>query len=129
MDGRYFKHYIELEIKTMRKIEKQMIKAIRERKNWKSGNTNVNVTSDGKMVDVFLHGNLIATVTDCPLIGEREVMLTSAGWRTNTTKSRLNAICYEFNLEPIYQLDYVWYQGEKQFTDGANFYVERCNRI
>ncbi len=69
----------------MRKIESQMIEAVNEALNWKSGNTEV--ITDGDNVSVVkLHGHKIA------VIGEDFVQLFDGGWQTATTKSRLNAI-------------------------------------
>ena len=52
----------------MRKIEQQMINAIKSETDWKSGNTKVvNFFNDGDkcvVSSVFLHGNKIAEVTD-----------------------------------------------------------------
>ena len=70
----------------MRKIESQMVQAIRDGvKSWKSGNTKVVTTNDGTS-HVYLHNNHIATVT---YFG---ITLFDGGWQSNTTKSRLNAI-------------------------------------
>ena len=42
----------------MRKIEQQMLAAIKAGRNWESGNTRVE--KDGPFMLVYLHGNLIA---------------------------------------------------------------------
>lgn len=47
---------------------------------------NTEVVSYTNAADVFLHGNLIAR------IGETWIELFDGGWKTTTTKSRLNAI-------------------------------------
>ena len=88
----------------MRKIEENMIVAVKRNKNWSSGNTTVR-TDDNNESRVFLHGNHIATVT------EDDVILFDGGWQTNTTKSRLNAICgfYCEMGEGVFQKNYKWY--------------------
>ena len=88
----------------MRKIESQMIDAINANKNWKSANTEVR-TDDNNESRVFLHGNHIATVTD------DDMMIMDGGWQSNTTKSRLNALCDAFCCtgEGVFQKDFVWY--------------------
>jgi len=88
----------------MRKIEQQMIQAIKDNKAWRSGNTEVTLGSDGVSY-VFLHGNLIAEITDT------DVTLYDGGWQSNTTKSRLNAICNEFCIdgEGIFQEKFEWF--------------------
>ena len=87
----------------MRKIEQQMIDAIRDDQNWSSANTQV-VTNDG-LSSVYLHGNLIAQVDD------NTVTIFDGGWKSHTTKSRLNAICSEFCIagEGVFQKDFLWY--------------------
>ena len=87
----------------MRKIEKQMIEAINQNKNWSSGNTQV-VTNEG-VSTVYLHGNKIA------LIDDTSMTIFDGGWQSNTTKSRLNALCTEFCIsgECVFQKDFLWY--------------------
>ena len=87
----------------MRKIETQMCQAIQSNKNWKSGNTEV-ITNETTS-HVYLHGNLIATVTDT------DMTIFDGGWQSNTTKSRLNALCQEFCIsgERVFQKDFLWY--------------------
>jgi len=89
----------------MRKIETQMIAAINNRKDWKSGNTEVFINGNN-CANVYLHGNLIAWVNK-----DNGLTVFDGGWQTNTTKSRLNALCDEFCLrgECIFQKDFAWY--------------------
>ena len=88
----------------MRKIEENMVNAIKRGKCWTSGNTEVFTNKNGASL-VYLHGNHIATVT------YKKVTLFDGGWKTNTTKSRLNAICDTFCLagEGVFQKDFTWY--------------------
>ena len=78
----------------MRQIEKQMVEAIKARKNFKSGNTEVTMTRNEYLgtctAMVYLHDNLIAKIS----FGTENVVaqFTLAGWNTNTTRSRLNAL-------------------------------------
>jgi hypothetical protein len=87
----------------MRKIEQQMMDAIKSRCNWAGGNTQVTprIDSDGMLLDihVFLHGNHIATIKDDPYCGSIVLVneATVQKWPTNTTRSRLRAMgvpCY-----------------------------------
>ena len=89
----------------MRKIEQQMCDAISNNKNWKSGNTSVHFSEEYGSSTVYLHDNLIAIVSD------NDVEIFDGGWQTNTTKSRLNAICSEFCVdgEGVFQKDFQWY--------------------
>lgn len=88
----------------MRKIETQMVNAIRDCKGWKSANTEVSVDCDG-VSRVYLHGNKIAEV------GEDYITLFDGGWQSNTTKSRLNAILSAFgsNFDGIFQKNFQWF--------------------
>ena len=87
----------------MRKIERQMVAAIKAGKDFKLDNTEV--VSCSHVSDVFLHGNLIARV------GETFIELFDGGWQTVTTKSRLNAIIGNFGLphEGIFQRKGEWF--------------------
>jgi len=93
----------------MRKIEKQMIAAIKSETDWKCGNTKVvNFFNDGDkcvVTSVFLHDNLIAEITDT------DMMIFDGGYQSVTTKSRLNALCTEFCItgEGVFQKDFAWY--------------------
>ena len=75
----------------MRKIEEAMCAAVKERRYWKSGNTEVNVRYDylGSVhIEVRLFDNLIWKYNGAEDLTE----FTLAGWNTNTTRSRLNAL-------------------------------------
>ena len=89
----------------MRKIEQQMCAAIHNNKNWQSGNTAVTFDAETNNSKVFLHGNLIAVV------GDEHLEILDGGWQTNTTKSRLNALCDEFCIagEGVFQKDFKWF--------------------
>ena len=80
-----------------------MCQAIHNNENWSSGNTQV-VTNDG-VSTVYLHGNKIA------LIDDNSMTIFDGGWQSNTTKSRLNALCQEFCIsgECVFQKDFLWY--------------------
>jgi hypothetical protein len=73
----------------MRKIETQMIAALRAGRAWQSGNTSVTAPDRTGRAQVHLHGNHIADVREgraVPNLG------TLANWPTATTKSRLRAL-------------------------------------
>ena len=79
----------------MRKIEQEMVQAIRARKNWIKGNTEVcipkgNAAEDLGIINVYLHGNRIAR-----FYPEEGWKFSLAGWPTPTTRSRVNAMLKE----------------------------------
>ena len=99
----------------MRKIERQMQAAIATRTNWSKSNTSVEVDSEG-FTDVRLHGNRIAQIEP-----NGDIILSSCGWDTVTTKSRLNAVLDVFLSGcGIFQKDFTWYVGDLNtpFFDG-----------
>ena len=101
----------------MRKIETQMIAAVKGDKNWTKDNTSV-IIEDG-VSKVYLHGNLIAEVDD------ESIKLYDGGWQTTTTKSRLNALLSEFGYtcgtkrEYIFQKQYEWFIQMFDLTEKA----------
>ena len=84
----------------MHKIESQMIEAIRNGGNWKSGNTRVDtfIHDDGqRAIVVSLHGNVIASLhwpAVKPDNSQRDpyAIIGLANRDTMTTRSRLHAI-------------------------------------
>ena len=97
----------------MRKIEKEMQNALRTKVNWSKSNTSVSVDNEGNQF-VTLHGNLIAQISNFG-----DIKLSSCGWQTVTTKSRLNAILDTFlSGIGVYQKNFEWYIGGDDFFDG-----------
>jgi hypothetical protein len=90
----------------MRVIERQMNDAINQEIDWKKDNTQV-IHIEGVSF-VYLYSNLIAMVADTWL------ELFDAGYQTQTTKSRLNAILRAHgNGETIYQKNFDWFVSTK----------------
>jgi len=88
----------------MRKIERQMNQAMRYFRPFSSSNTTV-VQNDRDM-DVFLHGNHIASLCKISM----DLRIFDGGWQSNTTKSRLNALLEEFaDSYRVIQKDFNWY--------------------
>lgn len=92
----------------MRKITKNMINAFMTSKNHKEGNTTVNVNhfaTCGTLTQIYLHGNLIAQHDN------EGLKITNAGWQSNVTKERLNALP---NVN-IQQKNFQWYLNGKKW--------------
>ena len=103
----------------MRKIEQQMNRAIANRTDWSSSNTRVEFNDSTNCSSVFLHGHNIATFDH----NLKAVKISSCGWQTVTTKSRLNAILSEVKYGcSVFQKQWNWYvsfRGQTQdFMDG-----------
>ena len=93
----------------MRLIERQMNEAIRNNSDFRKDNTEV-VNIRGNAF-VYLHGNHIATVF------ADSIQLFDGGWRSNTTKSRLNALCYEFAYGcGVFQKQFEWFISSRAGT-------------
>ena len=104
----------------MRKIETNMNAAVQSNRDWSSSNTTVHFNEETQTSIVRLHGNKIAEVTDDTMT------IFDGGWQSNTTKSRLNALCEEFCIagEGVFQKDFIWYV--RKFAgaiNGKNVYV------
>ena len=68
--------------------------------------SNKTVVQNDRDMDVFLHGNHIATLCKISM----DLRIFDGGWRSNTTKSRLNALLDEFGGgDRVIQKDFVWY--------------------
>ena len=106
----------------MRKIEEQMNNAIRHRRNWAGSNTTVTCyKKDGitTEVNVLLHGHCIAWIDTAT----NDLNISSAGWETVTTKSRLNALLEDFrDGARVVQKNFDWFLHDmgtiKPFVDG-----------
>ena len=102
----------------MRKIEQQMNRAIANKADWSSSNTMVSFNTNTNCSQVRLHGNLIATFDH-----NVKVKLSSCGWHTPTTKSRLNAILNEVKWGcRVFQKNFDWFVSfnnqTRDFVDG-----------
>ena len=103
----------------MRKIERQMNFALSNKSNWSGSNTTVTYNDSTNCSSVYLHGHQIATLDH----NTNAVKLSSCGYETVTTKSRLNAILDEVKYGcKVFQKNWNWfvsYNNQTQdFFDG-----------
>ena len=103
----------------MRKIERQMNFAISNKGNWAGSNTSVSYNENTNCSSVYLHGHQIATFDH----NLKAVKLSSCGWQTNTTISRLNAILDEVKWGcKVFQKNFDWFVSynnqTRDFFDG-----------
>ncbi len=90
----------------MRKIESQMNRAIVNKNDWSNSNTVVEYNSNTDCSTVYLHNNRIATVDH----NTNALKLSSCGWQSVTTKSRLNAILQGLIAgASVYQKQFNWF--------------------
>jgi len=109
----------------MRLIEKQMNFALSNKANWSKSNTQVVYNESTNCSSVYLHGHQIATLDH----NNQAVKLSSCGYQTVTTKSRLNAILDEVKYGArVYQKQWEWFvsfrQSKTSFFDGIVLFNE-----
>ena len=116
----------------MRQIEKQMNFALSNKGNWSGSNTSVSYHPSENLSEVRLHGHLIAWFDHT----KQTLAISSCGWQTNTTKSRLNALLHEcFYGYTVFQKNWVWFVskplGKKihDFYDGMIFSKDGVSSI
>ena len=90
----------------MRKLEKQMNFALSNKSNWAGSNTTVRYSNETNCSSVYLHGHNIATLDH----NTKALKLSSCGYETVTTKSRLNAILDEVKYgAKVFQRNWTWF--------------------
>ena len=93
----------------MKKITRDAINAFEQGTPFSRSNTTVTVKPNVTVLS--LHGNEIAYRYNDP---EKTLMITNAGWQTNTTKERLNGI----SGVNIRQRNFKWFLNDKPW-DGS----------
>lgn len=88
----------------MRKVTQKAVQSFRNNVNFKQGNTKVERL--GNETRLYLHNNLIAKRNP------KGLFITNAGWQSNTTKERLNALP---NVS-IQQKNWQWYLNGKEWN-------------
>ena len=97
----------------MRKLERQMNFAISNKADWKGVNTQVLYNNSTNCSTIYLHGHQIAAVDH----NLKAVKLSSCGYETTTTKSRLNAILDEVKYGcRVFQKNWNWFVSYNTHT-------------
>lgn len=104
----------------MNVIESKMIAAISEGRNWSQDNTEV--IADEKSIQVLLHGSFIVKIE------KKDGKVTSgyaslAGYNTQTTRSRINAVCTHFGVERIHNVKRVPMRGDNVVPEWGWFQI------
>ena len=101
----------------MRKLEKQMNFALSNKGNWAGSNTTVTYNDSTNCSSVYLHGHQIATLDH----STNALKLSSCGYETVTTKSRLNAILEEVKYGcKVFQKKFEWFVSYNNQTQSFN---------
>ena len=97
----------------MRKIERQMNFALSNKANWAGSNTSVSYNDSTNCSSVFLHGHQIATFDH----NLKALKISSCGYETVTTKSRLNAILNEVKYGArVFAKNFDWFVSYRDQT-------------
>lgn len=99
----------------MRAITKKTVDAFINMQDFKFDNTRVEDCIH--YTEYFLFDNLIAQYDKSKDI----LLITDAGWKTNTTKERLNGILTALNLPTLYSKKGQWYIGDEKFDRTKTF--------
>lgn len=94
-----------------RKITTESVNAFMSARPFSKANMTVELSPLGQVVVMKLHGNAIARRD----IGSNVIEVTSAGWESNTTKERLNAL----PGVSVYQKNFVWFLNGKEWADSS----------
>ena len=97
----------------MRQITQDAIRAFRNNRKFKRGNTEVKVLPNSNYRELCLHGNIIAVANNF------ELFIRDGGWQSNTTKERLNG----FPNVSIHQKNFQWFLNGEAW-DGQLIKVE-----
>jgi hypothetical protein len=93
----------------MRSITEQSVNAFTE--GQKFSKANMSIKNENGIIKMYLHKNLIATKDD------NKLTITDAGWQSNTTKERLNALLNAYSTDVfIFQKNFEWYVGKDHKT-------------
>ena len=94
----------------MRKIEKEVIGAFIKGETKAIANTESAINPKTRNLDLLLHGNRIATMSNRD--GVKKLWVSNAGWPTRTTQSRLNALFRLLDMP-----EHVYIKGGVQYLD------------
>ena len=103
----------------MRQIEREMNSAIRNKQNFSKSNTMVRYNEKLNLSQVYLHGNNIADFDHT----KGKAWISSCGWESVTTKSRLNAFLDEVAYGvSVFQKNWQWFLHDGRTTATIDFY-------
>ena len=91
----------------MRKITKEAVDKFLSKETFSK--SNMRVIEHGSTYRLLLHGNTIASIDEMGVLS-----VTNAGWRSNTTKERLNGI----PGVRVHQRNWNWYLNGVEWDGG-----------
>ena len=98
----------------MRKIDKEVIGTFIRGDAKSMGNTQSVFNPKTRSLDLLLHGNRIATMSNRD--GVKRLWVSNAGWPTRTTQRRLNALFSLLDMpERVYTKNHVQYLDSSRY--------------
>jgi len=79
----------------------------------------------------FLNGETVVVLYSTPIVrySDKKIILNTGGWRTSTTKNRMNQASKEYGLGyTVYQKNFDWYvsyRGEEHTFESNSVTLER----
>ena len=103
----------------MRQIDQDMVNAVRNKIAWSKSNTLTTFDNTIENCFIYLHGNHIATYK----YADGSLTLKDGGWRSRTTKRRLNALlsAFTFNGLSVVQKNWNWFIRDNDFNKTVPF--------
>lgn len=86
----------------------EALSILQDRQEKKIGN-NTHLVRRGNKISIRLHKTFVLTLCE-----NGTYVITSGGFRTRTTKDRIN----KYSPIKVYQKDFEWFVGETKFFDG-----------
>ena len=101
-----------------------MNRAVVNKNNWANTNTQVIYNNNTDCSAIYLHGHQIASYDH----NNNAVKISSCGYTTVTTKSRLNAILQGLIAgASVFQRDFIWFLNYNNQTHNFNDGMILCN--
>ena len=103
----------------MRQIDQDMVNAVRNKIAWSKSNTLTTFDNTIENCFIYLHGNHIATYK----YADGSLTLKDGGWKSRTTKRRLNALlsAFTFNGLSVVQKNWNWFIRDNDFNKTVPF--------
>ena len=111
----------------MRTIEEKIIAALRSENGLKKLSCRDSVRVEENAIEYYLWDNLIFRCNS-----DNEYYFTGRGWNSQTTKSRLNAILYNFLFASITQKNYRWilnWNNKEYLIDATNIFYFKGGKL
>lgn len=91
----------------MRKIQSDILDAILNKENFKSGHDEV-VVSDAGNIQVLLHGSPIVRIEN----NEKNIFISLAKWNTSLTRGRINTVLNKYGVSTVSNKNRAPYLGK-----------------